>query len=235
MVYLAAVLVLLVLAGVAVFFYACAAPSAKIFRPVVAKGTGKGRRLVLSFDDGPSSPFTEQILDILRAKKVPATFFLCGKNVERYPDIVKRIVLEGHAVGNHTYSHPALCFRSSRRIAEEIDRTQAAIDRAAGPHARLFRPPFGIRWPGLMSVLSQRGMKLIMWSATGYDWKYCEDRIVQSALRELHPGAIILLHDGRTTLAPKQVDRSGTVKALPTIIDRALEDGYRFVPIEEFL
>jgi peptidoglycan/xylan/chitin deacetylase (PgdA/CDA1 family) len=225
-----------VFAGLAGFFiYACTIPSSKLFRPVLTQGPGRERYLALTFDDGPASPFTEQILDILKERKVPATFFVCGQNVERYPEIVRRIHREGHTLGNHTYSHPFLYFKTSRRIAEEIDRTQTAVKRAAGVRPTLFRPPYGGRWFGLMPVLAERDLKMVMWSATGYDWKNGREQIVNSTLQEINPGSVILLHDGRNVSPPEDIDRSSTVASLPIIIDRAVAAEYKFVSLYEFL
>jgi peptidoglycan-N-acetylglucosamine deacetylase len=217
------------------FFYACTVPTSRFFRPVWIRGPAEGRKIALTFDDGPASPFTERVLDILREKSVPATFFVCGKNVERYPEIVKRIAQEGHALGNHTFSHPFLYFKSSRFMADEVDRTQAAIERASGVRPTVFRPPYGGRWLGLVGVLRERGMRLIMWSATGYDWKLPTEGIVASALRELTPGGIVLLHDGHNIGPPEKVDRTNTVTALPAIIDQARAAGFEFVPLSDFL
>lgn len=221
--------------GVVIFFYACTVPSSRIFKPVVSRGPGNERRVALTFDDGPSAPFTEQILDVLRRKNVTATFFVCGDNTERHPEIVRRISEEGHTLGNHTYSHPFLLFKSRRKIAEEIDRTQTAIEKIAEVRPALFRPPYGIRWPGLMPVLAERGMKMVMWSATGYDWKYKADAIVRATVGELKPGAVILLHDGREARPANEVDRSDTVAALPAIIDEARAAGFEFVSLQDFL
>lgn len=230
-----AVLLAAVLAAGAGFYYACTVPSSKIFKPVVVRGPAEGRRISLSFDDGPAPPFTEQILDILREKKVPATFFVCGENVERHPEILRRVASDGHMLGNHTYSHPFLYFRSQEAMADEIDRTQEAIEKVAGVRPAVFRPPYGGRWLGLMEVLGKRGMKLIMWSATGYDWKCRGEAITRLTLKELHPGAVILLHDGHEVCQPGEFDRLDTVKALPAIIDQARKAGYTFAPLSEFL
>jgi peptidoglycan/xylan/chitin deacetylase (PgdA/CDA1 family) len=230
-------LVAVILAGAAgaLFWYACTYPSSQLFGPALVRGPFSGRRIALTFDDGPACPYTERILDILRERKVPATFFVCGKNVERAPEILRRILAEGHAVGNHTYSHPFIYFRSRAEIAAEIDRAQEAIQIAAGYRPTLFRPPYGARWFGLMPVLRERGLHLVQWSDTGYDWKLGREGIVQAALRGLRPGAVILLHDGREVRPPAQVDQSETVQALPAIIDGALKLGYTFVPLDEFL
>src|ERR1035437_5311380 len=217
------------------FWWACATPSSTFFRPVLVRGPQQGKRISLTFDDGPSEQFTAQVLDILREHRVPATFFVCGKNVEEHPDLLRRIVAEGHEVGNHSYSHPYFFFKSRRRMAEEIDRTQAIIEKVVGFRPNIFRPPFGARWFGLVPTLLERGMLLIQWSATGDDWKKDAAAITQAALRELRPGAIILLHDGRETRPAAQIDRSPTTTALPSLIAGARREGYIFAPIKDFL
>jgi len=225
-----------VLLGVgAVLYYACAVPTSQLFGPALVRGPREGRRVALTFDDGPASPFTEQILDILRDRNVPATFFVCGKNVERVPELIRRIHAEGHTLGNHTYSHPFLYFLSRVRIAEEIDRTQEAIEKATGYLPKLFRPPYGVRWFGLLPVLRERQMRLVQWSDTGYDWKHGTEATVRATVKDLGPGAVILLHDGHEARLPGEVEQSSTVKALPTIIDRVREAAFEFVPVSEFL
>jgi len=217
------------------FWWACTVPTSTFFRPALIRGPREGKRLCLTFDDGPASPFTEQVLAILGEYQVPAAFFVCGRNVERDPDLLRRIVAEGHTVGNHTYSHLFVFFKSRRRIAEEIDRTQEILEKVAGRRPRIFRPPYGARWFGLVPTLLDRGMHLVLWSATGYDWKKDVPGIVATAMKELKPGAVILLHDGRETRSTGQFDRSRTVRALPGIIAGARQRGYTFVPLQEFL
>jgi peptidoglycan/xylan/chitin deacetylase (PgdA/CDA1 family) len=217
------------------FWWACSEPSSTFFRPVLTRGPQEGKRICLTFDDGPTEQFTGQVLDILREYQVPATFFVCGKNVEKHPDLLRRMVAEGHEVGNHTYSHLFVYFRSRRRIAEEIDRTQAIIENVIGFRPNIFRPPYGARWFGLVPTLLERGMHLILWSATGYDWKEDVRGITQAALRELKPGAVVLLHDGRETRPAAEIDRSRTVLALPGIIAGARQLGYTFAPLQDFL
>lgn len=225
-------LALAVLGGLYVF--AWSVPTWQIFGPALARGPAVGRRVALTFDDGPVSPFTEQILDILRARNVPATFFVCGKNVERFPQILRRIQAEGHTIGNHTYSHDFPYFRSQRKFAIEIDRTQEAIAKVTGQRPVIFRPPYGARWLGFYPVLRERGLRLVNWSDAGFDWLEKSD-IVRLTLKNLGPGSIILLHDGRRADPPEEIDRSRTVTALPIIIDAARAAGLTFVPLTEFL
>ena len=216
------------------FWWACSEPSSTFFRPVLIRGPQTGKRIALTFDDGPAEQFTEQILEILHQQQVPATFFVCGKNAEKHPDLLRRIVADGHEVGNHTYSHPFVYFKSRRRIAEEIDRTQAVIEKIVGLRPTFFRPPYGARWFGLVPTLLERGMRMVLWSATGYDWKKTVQGITKSALRELKPGVVILLHDGHNTLNASEIDRSRTVQALPSIISGARQSGYTFTGLKDF-
>ena len=215
--------------------YACIIPSSQVFSPVVNRGPAESRKVVLTFDDGPAPPFTEQILDILAEHGISATFFLCGKNVERHPEIARRIVREGHTIGNHTYSHPFLMGRSRRFMAGEIDRAQEAIERITGVRPTLFRPPYGARWFGLMPVLRERGLKMVMWSVMGFDWKYKTQGIIRAATRRLHWGAVILLHDGHEQPPPAGIDQSSTVEALPAIIEAASRSGLTFAAITRFM
>ncbi len=219
----------------ALYLYAWSIPTLQLFGPAILRGPTEDRRIALTFDDGPAERFTEEILDILRERNVKATFFVCGEHVDRYPEIVRRIHAEGHTLGNHTYSHPFLYFHRRAFLAREIDRTQEAIEKVVAYRPRFFRPPYGARWLGLYSVLSQRNLRLVNWSDTGYDWKLDADGIVREALKTLGPGSIILLHDGLRSFRPREIDQSATVRALPAIIDGARKAGLQFAPLSEFL
>jgi peptidoglycan-N-acetylglucosamine deacetylase len=216
------------------YVYAWSVPTLQVFGPALLRGPAHSGKVALTFDDGPSSPYTEQILDLLRERGVTATFFLCGKNVERYQEIARRIVAEGHTIGNHTYSHPFPYFRRRSFIAAEIDRAQDVIERVTGHRPKIFRPPFGARWLGMHDVLRERSLPLINWSDTGYDWREGVD-VASETLKHLRPGSIILLHDGSRVYPPHQVDQSKTVSALPTIIDGARQAGLNFVSVVNFL
>lgn len=216
---------------VGVLAYGLADPQATLLGPAVvreAPSPSGHPRVALTFDDGPSVPYTGQVLDILKREHIHATFFLCGKNAERYPELVRRIQAEGHEIGNHTYSHPYLYLASQQRIASEIDRTQDILERISGRRPRLFRPPFGVRWFSMWPLLRQRGMTMVLWSVRGYDGRYDADGIARATLNGLSPDAVILLHDGFETHAPSEVDRSATVKALPRIIAGIRKAGYEF-------
>jgi peptidoglycan/xylan/chitin deacetylase (PgdA/CDA1 family) len=169
-------------------------------------------------------------LQILKHAGVHATFFLCGSNVERYPELARRIAEEGHEIGNHTYSHPRLLGRTPGKILWEISRAQRVIEHHTGETPRLFRPPYGLRWVGLFRILEQQKMSAVMWSVNGRDWKASSERIADRVLRRTGPGAIILLHDALPPGA--RGDRQATVKALPMILN-TLGPSYRFVTVSE--
>ena len=223
-------LALLILASLGVLvWYLVAAPASQWLGPTLVRGPKNQKAVALTFDDGPGED-TPQVLDILKASGVRATFFLCGRNVERYPDCARRIADEGHEIANHTYTHPRLLGRTPGKIAWEIDRAQKLIEHATGHQPIWFRPPYGLRWFGLSTILRQRGLRAVMWSVNGRDWKRPADAITQHLLRQTHAGAIILLHDG---VPPgEKGDRLPTVDALPAIL-RLLGERYRFVTISE--
>ena len=219
----------LAVATVGVLAYGLGAPRATLLGPAMICAAGP-RDVALTFDDGPS-PYTGQVLDVLRRERVRATFFLCGANARRYPELVRRIRAEGHQIGNHTYSHPYLYLMSEARIASEIDRTQDVLRKITGRRPTLFRPPYGVRWFSLWPLLRERGLTMVMWSDRGYDGSLDADGIAKTTLDQLRPGAIILLHDGFETRAPAEVDRAATVRALPAIISGVRKAGYSFAKI----
>jgi peptidoglycan/xylan/chitin deacetylase (PgdA/CDA1 family) len=249
--------VVLILAGVVDVvamapWYARSWPRSQVLGPALVRGPAGGKRFALTFADGPSPPFTDQILDILQTLGARTTFFVCGKDAERHPEFLRRVHSEGHAIGNHTWSHSYLYFLSRRQITEEIDRTQEVIRKVTGQVPRLFRPPYGARWFGLYPVLQEQKMKLVQWSVNPLDWKLEADGILASVREGFGPGAVILLHLGRQ--APGgylhrllrrgktpddherlNTDKSATVEALPAILDCAQAAGFEFVPVEDFL
>jgi peptidoglycan/xylan/chitin deacetylase (PgdA/CDA1 family) len=226
-----------------VLWYACCHPRSHwLGHPLVA--LSGSRTVALTFDDGPSE-HTPAVLEILRARGVRATFFLCGRSVEQYPATVQSIVDAGHEIGNHSYSHPYLYFHSKREIEVEIDRTQEAIEKACGLRPRLFRPPYGARWFGLPAVLRERSLTLVQWSVNGRDWELAAPDIVQGILDHARPGAIVLLHDGwQPVAAIRGIGRkpaegkssaAASVAALSAVIDGLAKQDLEFVTIREML
>ncbi len=167
------------------------------------------------------------MLDVLQRYDLRVTFFVCGKNVERFPALVREIAAAGHEIGNHTYSHPGLLLRSASQIRLELERTQDAIEEVAGLRPRLFRPPYGVRAPSLRGIQDGLGLTTVMWTVIGNDWKLQRAAITERVLRRTDNGGIICLHDGHEVYHP--ADRRETVAALPGIVEGLRGRGFSFV------
>jgi peptidoglycan/xylan/chitin deacetylase (PgdA/CDA1 family) len=190
-------------------------PSQQAFGPAVTAFKTDRREVWLTIDDGPDPASTPEILRLLRAHDARATFFVVGAQVAKYPELARRIVAEGHGIGNHTQTHPATSFWSATpaRIAEEIDGCVGALLLADAPFERYFRPPVGIRNPFLDPQLFSRGMEMILWNARGLDGGGRHpDAALARIARRIRPGAILLAHEagprakGRVQFVEKLLD-----------------------------
>ena len=221
-----------VLAASAFLAWAVRGRSSRVFGPSVWRGPRDRPAVALTFDDGPSEG-TPQILDILSRYQASATFFQCGANVERLPDVARAVVQAGHEIGNHGYAHPLYCFRSGRFIEDDLERAQDAIVRHAGVRPACFRAPFGARWFGLARAQRRLQLTGIMWSAIGYDWSLRADGVVKRLAAGVSNGAILCLHDGRELRA--KPDIGVTVEAVRRLAPVLLDRGYRFETVSRLL
>jgi peptidoglycan-N-acetylglucosamine deacetylase len=223
-----------VLAVFALLAFSALSPGAQVFGKVVAHGRPGEKVVALTFDDGPS-PYTAQVLDILARYQVKATFFLIGQNVERHPDLARRIVAEGHAVGNHTYSHPLWgAAETPVHDMQELNAAETAIFRATGIAPNLFRPPHGWRSPWMVRIAHSLGYRVVTWNVAAGDWDRPQPQVIaEHVLSRLRPGAIVLLHDGLETQADPAMQN--TVAALPLIIEGLQARGYRLVTVPELI
>jgi len=213
------------LAGLYVTYAACC-PLAQVWGRSFHRGPRGRRQIALTFDDGPSD-CTPAVLDVLERYDLRATFFVCGENVERFPELVREITAAGHEIGNHTYSHAALLPRNAAQIRLELERTQDAIENAAGVRPRLFRPPYGVRAPSLRGIQAELGLTTVLWTVIANDWKLGRAAITERVLRRAGEGGIICLHDGNQVYHP--AERRETVAALPEIVEGLRGRGFRFV------
>lgn len=188
---------------------------------------GTGKVIAMTFDDGPHPKLTPKLLDMLKERGIKATFFVVGQNAEEYPDIMRRIVAEGHEVGNHSWSHPALTRLGSEGVRSQIERTNAAIEKATGKPPTLIRPPYGATTARLDKVFADTfGLTVVIWSVDPLDWKYRNSaRVTQKILEGASPGGIILAHDIHAT----------TVAAMPATLDALKERGYKFATVSELI
>jgi len=198
-------------------------------------GLSRGsRQLALTYDDGPNDPHTLRLLEVLAKRQVKATFFLIGRYVRQRPDIVREIAGGGHVIGNHTFTHPLLIFKSESEIRSELLTCQAALQDAIGTHSNLFRPPFGGRRPAVLRIVRALGLQPVMWNVTGYDWNAPPAEVIERKVSsQIHGGDVVLLHDG----GHKQMgaDRAQTVQATEKLIGRYQTEGHEFVTITEML
>jgi len=186
------------------------------------------RRAALTFDDGPDGKYTPIVLDILSNYGVTATFFVVGIQAERYPEVLARIRDEGHEVGSHGYAHKNMGRMTAADIAEDLRLADEALREAAGIVPSLFRPPYGSVSDELKSALSEAGKTLVRWNVDPRDWDGAPaDDIVSRVLEHAKDGAVILLH----SFGGKNADLSGTIEALPEIIEGLLAQGYELTTV----
>lgn len=183
--------------------------------------------VVLTFDDGPNEPYTSLLLDLLKAEGVKAVFFVVGKNVERLPQVARRIVDEGHVIANHSYSHFLLTKLSPQDILWEITEGEQAIESATGVKPYLFRFPYGAMNSSIAKSISRQGYSIVGWSSHGYDWVIPRSpkKIAKDVLKRIRPGTIILLHDGAGTNV--RANTLQTVEATKLILHELKKRGYR--------
>jgi peptidoglycan/xylan/chitin deacetylase (PgdA/CDA1 family) len=212
--------------------WAVRAPCATLLAPSFCRGVRTRRALALTFDDGPSEA-TEQLLEVLAAHRVRATFFHCGANVSRLPGVAREVASAGHDLGNHTMSHPYLFLRSAAFISEEMTAAQEIIAGVTGVRPRLFRPPYGVRWFGLRAAQERLGLTSVLWSTIGRDWKIPAHSVVRRLLAGAKNGAIFCLHDGRELRA--RPDVATTIEAVRQVIPELLDRGFHFETVNEIL
>ena len=219
-------------ASAAFLAWAVRGRSAAVFAPSIYRGPRGSRTIALTFDDGPSES-TPLLLEELRRHGVAATFFQCGTNVRRLPEIARQVAAAGHEIGNHSDTHPLLCFRSSAFIQGELCESQRSILAATGHSPKLFRAPYGVRWFGLGEAQRQQGLTGVMWTVIGRDWKLPAGEIAARILSRCGDGAIVCLHDGRETRTNPNI--SATIEAVRLIVPALLDRGYRFETVSGML
>ncbi len=203
---------------------------------IIRKGPDELAYIALTFDDGPDIRYTPEILDILKEKEVKATFFLVGTNVEKYPEIVKRMQEEGHSIGNHTLSHKSLIPLSNKETYREIIEGEERIQEITGEKPTLFRPPRGVYSSYALELLEENRYTMVLWDTSSEDWselRYTD--IIKKVIRKTKNGSIILFHDSGDIFKNYGGNRINTVKALPDIIDILREQEYEFVTIDELI
>jgi len=222
-----------VLGGVsAVTAWGSASKASQLFGPSIYHGSGRRRAVALTFDDGPSEG-TQPLLDYLEREGIRATFFMCGMNVRRLPEVAGQVAAAGHEIGNHSYSHPSLPFKSSQFIDKEFTDTQRIIACETGVAPMMLRPPYGLRWPGLAAVQQRLSLLAVLWTVIGNDWRWPARRIAERVLKYSSPGGIICLHDGRRV--QPNPDITETIYAVREIVPILRDRGYSFGTVSDLL
>lgn len=191
------------------------------------------RKLIaLTFDDGPDGNYTPRVLDILKEHGVHGTFFLVGPQVDRYPDTAKRILDEGHSIGNHTWSHQDVTKLTVKEVSEQIDKTQQAIADVTDFTPVLMRAPYGAISDTLIDALHGRGMSHVYWTIDTRDWAGTSVAEMQkNVLKHATPGAIVLMH----SFGGRKNALEHTLALLPLIIDELSAQGYELVTVDEMI
>ena len=193
------------------------------------------RQLALTYDDGPNDPHTLRLLEVLAKHNVHATFFLIGSYVKQRPDIAREIVKAGHVVGNHTFTHPLLTFKSAAEVRQELSACRSALEDAIGADiSNLFRPPFGGRRPAVLRIARELGLTPIMWNVTGYDWTAPPSAVIEQKVTQTDP------RRRRNPVARRRPPTDGR-RPLPNrprhrSLDRKVQiEGYEFITIPQMM
>ncbi len=195
-----------------------------LFPSVIVTTTAAG--VHLTFDDGPHPTATPAVLSILRERKIPATFFFLGQNVQQYPDIAKQVVSEGHQIGNHSFTHSNLFFKDKSFIQKQISQTEDILELKLGIRTRLFRPPYGYFNLTLLNLIEEFGSACILWNIDSKDYRLKKrSDIEHRVLNKISNGSILLFHDNNYT-----AHRLHTY--LPGLLDKLLEKKFVFKPLQ---
>jgi peptidoglycan/xylan/chitin deacetylase (PgdA/CDA1 family) len=212
--------------------YASMAPGAQLYGRTLPHGSDPGQ-IAFTYDDGPNDPHTQHLLDVLARHDARATFFLIGRYVKQRPEIARAIQAAGHAIGNHTYTHPNLILVSESKLKQELSNCRKALEDAISAPVTLFRPPFGGRRPNVLRTVRAMGMEPVLWSVTSFDWKarsaeYIVNKVSKQLDRATHGEIVLLLDGGHLGFG---AERGFTVEATKALLSKYA--GKRFVAIPD--
>jgi peptidoglycan-N-acetylglucosamine deacetylase len=220
-------------AAAAAGYWFCMSPYSQALGTFPYRGARTDKVVALTFDDGPNEPYTSQLADFLAQRQIRATFFQVGRAVLRYPEVSRRLLADGHVIGNHSFTHEFTNCLSPRALAEEVRMSQQALA-TIGLRPALYRPPWLLRIPALSGVLAEHGLRAV-------SGEFCHplevfqpraQLIADGVLAKARPGSIIIFHDGYDGHAG---NRASTVAAARIVVDRLSTCGYRFVTVDELL
>lgn len=224
------VIPLIVAAGYWLFM----SPWSQVFGKFPYKKQTDKKIVALTFDDGPNEPHTSRLLEILSREKVKATFFIVGKNAQKYPQIVKKIDKNGHLIGNHSLSHQFGKYFAQPSFKNEISAAQKTLEDITGKKPVYFRPPWLFRQPLLLNTVHKLGLKPVsgVFCSSNEVRQPPAASIAEKAIAKTKHGTILIFHDG---FDAKGGNRAQTVKAVEIVIKELKQKGYRFATIDEML
>jgi chitin deacetylase len=218
----------LLLLFVSTFLYSRSWQNALFIKPFHTIETTQ-KLVALTFDDGPSAVRTLPLLALLKKNNVKATFFMLGENIEKYPEIAKEVFKEGHLIGNHSYNHPRLVFKSPAFIKWQIEKTDTLIKQLGQTEVQYFRPPFSSKYIVLPYLLWTMNKTLVTGTydpPAEYAQPYPAEKVANQVVSNISNGAIIYLHDGKST------DQEAFLKSVELIVIHLKQKGYRLVRLD---
>ena len=209
-------------------------PDYSFYGTTVTHNFAAGKNVALTFDDGPYPPYTDELLKILEQRQVKATFFMVAENAEKHPELVAKIAAQGHEIALHALKHRDFLKLSLAEQQKDIAAGKRILEKLSGQKITLMRPPHGFRDWAVIDTLQKNGLTAVNWSVIPRDWTNPGvSVIVDRIMEQMHPGAIILMHDGDS---PKYVaSREETIQAVSVIIDKLCAEGYNFVTVNELM
>lgn len=201
---------------------------------VISSGTVHDKWIALTFDDGPYPPYTDYLLDVLKAKRVHATFFLVAEQAQQYPELVRRMTAEGHTVGLHAFRHRDFLKLTEEEKRKDLEQGKNLLRDITGKNPVYWRPPHGFRDFSVMETAAAQNLTVINWSVIPRDWTGIDSQeIFRRVMDKAEDGAIVLLHDGDSP--GYKASRQATVDAVAPLIDSLREKGYHLVSLEEYV
>ena len=220
-------------------YYHAQVPTSQLYGKTICSNPAAGKVISLTYDDGPNPHWTPRLMEILAEHDAHATFFSIGKWAEREPELLRELHAAGHAIGNHTYTHPTMYMKSSEQIRDELTRCRGAVEESGVTFSEvdgkmLMRPPFGRRRPGTLRTLKSEGYQSVTWSITCWDWRdQASKESILSHASKAARGDVILMHDGGQ-FSPT-ADRNASVSATEEVLKRFTAEGFRFVTIPDLV
>jgi len=208
-------------------------PAGNLYGPTVNVLPSHRKCMALTFDDGPYPPYTGRLLDVLKEKKIHATFFLVVEQAGLHPDLVRRMVDEGHTVGLHAFRHRDFLKLTEEEKEKDLQQGKEILQSITGKEPVYWRPPHGFRDSSVMKIAEEKQLQVVNWSVIPRDWTGIDKQeIYNRVMDKAEDGAIVLLHDGDSPLY--KASRQATVDAVGPLIDSLREKGYHLVSLEEY-